>query len=391
MTAQHHGISQLRTLVLEPWDGGSHRAFLDGWISNSRHHFTRIGLPPRRYKWRMRHSPMTFAAEVAERLQGGEEWDVVFCSDMLDLAAFKGLAPLEVARLPTVVYFHENQLTYPVREEAERDLHFAFTNLTTALAADAVWWNSAFHRDEYLEALGKMSARMPDHRPRGAAGSIREKSRVEPPGVDAPRRRPPSPRPPGELHLVWVARWEFDKDPETFFAVLSRLHRSGVPFRLSVFGERFRQAPEVFARARRDLAENIEHWGFVASREEYLEKLAQADVVVSTAQHEFFGMAVVEAIAAGCSPLLPERLAYPEVLSTLNEVERGRHFFDGSVAQLTERLTQWAREALAGVLPPGSDEGCLRAVERFFWNQRAPSLDSALAAVSENFKRRGHR
>jgi len=36
--------------------------------------------------------------------------------------------------------------------------------------------------------------------------------------------------------------------------------------------------------------------------------------VLSTARHEFFGIAVVEALLAGCLPWLPDRLSYPELL-----------------------------------------------------------------------------
>ena len=48
--------------------------------------------------------------------------------------------------------------------------------------------------------------------------------------------------------------------------------------------------------------------------EGYVEALSRADVVVSTAFHEFFGVAVVEAIAAGAFPILPNRLSYPELI-----------------------------------------------------------------------------
>ena len=47
----------------------------------------------------------------------GERWDCLFCSDMLNLAELKGLAPRILGSLPSVLYFHENQLTYPVQVE----------------------------------------------------------------------------------------------------------------------------------------------------------------------------------------------------------------------------------------------------------------------------------
>ena len=48
--------------------------------------------------------------------------------------------------------------------------------------------------------------------------------------------------------------------------------------------------------------------------QEYAALLWAADLVVSTAIHEFFGVAVVEAIYCGCRPVLPWRLSYPELI-----------------------------------------------------------------------------
>ncbi len=53
-------------------------------------------------------------------------------------------------------------------------------------------------------------------------------------------------------------------------------------------------------------------WGYLAKRADYLSLLDQSHLVLSTAQHDFQGLAVLEAVAAGCIPVVPSRLAYPE-------------------------------------------------------------------------------
>ena len=234
----------MHILALEPYYGGSHKAFLDGWSQASRHRWTLLSLPPYKWKWRMRHAAVTFADEVRQRLTQGQRWDGVFCSDMLNLAEFRGLAPGEVAGLPTVFYFHENQLTYPVRVESERDYQFAMTNMTGALAADAVWFNSTFHRDSFLNALETFLGRMPDHQPTDAVPRIGQKAKIHPPGIAPIPER--DDREPGPLRIVWAARWEHDKNPEDFFAALRLVKTRGEAFRLSVVGEQFRESPAVF-------------------------------------------------------------------------------------------------------------------------------------------------
>jgi len=117
----------------------------------------------------------------------------------------------------------------------------------------------------------------------------------------------------GPLRILWPHRWEHDKKPEVFFAALGQLNQLSLDFRLSVLGQSFSQEPEVFADARKTFQHRIDHWGFLESKEEYWRVLADADVVVSTADHEFFGVAVAEAALYGCLPILPRRLAYPEL------------------------------------------------------------------------------
>jgi len=62
------------------------------------------------------------------------------------------------------------------------------------------------------------------------------------------------------------------------------------------------------------LESRIIHAGYLPSRAEYLSRLRGCDIVVSTAIQEFCGLAVIEAMLCGCQPLLPDRLAYPELI-----------------------------------------------------------------------------
>ena len=369
----------MKILALEPYYGGSHRAFLDGWSAHSRHDWTILDLPAYKWKWRMRHSAITLADRVRERLAAGESWDLLFCSDMLNLAEFLGLAPVDVSRLPSAVYYHENQLTYPVRHETERDYHFVLTNLTTALAATSVWFNSAFHRDAFLDALPGFLRRMPDYQPFDAADRIRAKSQVRPPGIDA--FPPRGPRPAGPIRLLWAARWEHDKNPDLFFEALDRAKSRGMTFRLSVIGERFRDAPSVFDRAQDRFADCIDRWGYQKSRETYRAALTEADVIVSTANHEFFGLSVVEAIAAGAYPLLPRRLAYPEILGAEEARRTGGFFYDGDAGDVADRLVELGGRLERNDLWQGDAERGRRLVARFGWRQLAMELDGALGDV----------
>ncbi len=370
----------MNILALEPYYGGSHRAFLDGWIAAGRHRWTLLTLPAHKWKWRMRHAAVTFAAETHDRLARNENWDLLFCSDMLNLAEFKGLAPPPVANLPAVAYFHENQLTYPVRFQNERDYQFAVTNMTTALAADAVWFNSDFHRSEFLDALCAFFKKMPDHQPTESIEQIRRKSEIHPPGVPPIEPAPKATDAP--LHILWAARWEHDKNPEAFFDALRRLEKHQVDFRISVIGEQFRNSPPCFNTALAEFADRIVHWGYQPGRTEYENALTSADVFVSTANHEFFGIGAVEAMLAGAYPLLPDRLAYPEILATDRCSWSLQHLYDGTPDQLARRLSQLAARKTAGSLWP-NDPACIQElVARFRWDRLAPLMDDALQKIA---------
>jgi glycosyltransferase involved in cell wall biosynthesis len=125
---------------------------------------------------------------------------------------------------------------------------------------------------------------------------------------------------------MWSHRWEADKDPATFLRVACRLRDEGLEFRLVLMGDHLDRAQEQFAEELGSLERDgrIVHAGYVGNRAAYVRLLSGVDIAVSTARHEFFGIGVVESIAAGAWPLLPERLAYPEILP---EGLHGEHLY----------------------------------------------------------------
>ena len=322
----------------------------------------------------MHHAAIHFAEEIAHRSAAGEVWDLAWCSDMLDLASFKGLSK-PAADLPAVLYFHENQFAYPLAGGEPVDYTYGFINATSALAADAVWFNSAYNRDSFLEGWVDLVRRMKDARPTAATERLRHKSTLQPQGI-----HPVScgVAVEGPLRILWAARWEHDKDPETFFSALRILAESETPFRLSVIGEQFAESPAIFAEARTEFDAHILHWGYQDSRAAYDAALREADVVVSTARQEFFGVSVVEAASAGAVPVLPRRLAYPEVW---DEQEGPAVFFDGTAEDLASRLDALAERKSAGDLQQDQRDQVSRITEPFWWSHLAPRLDAALEQV----------
>ena len=130
--------------------------------------------------------------------------------------------------------------------------------------------------------------------------------------VEVPKPEFPSPIEAAASPLVvWPHRHEHDKGPDLLLD-LARSHR-GNSIRWALLGERFDQVPEGIKRFREEFAHSIVFDG-CPSRNIYESILGSADWVCSTARHEFFGLAVVESMFAGCMPWVPSGLSYRELL-----------------------------------------------------------------------------
>ncbi len=234
-------------------------AWAEEYARCSRHDVELLTLSGRHWKWRMHGGAVTLARQF---LASGCDPDLLLVSDMLDLTTFLALTREKTSGLPTALYFHENQLTYPwspgdADPVRQRDAHYAFINYTSALAADAVLFNSRYHLEAFAGELPAFLKSFPDQNELGSLALLAAKSAVLPLALDLRRLdqyRPEQPKAATAPPLIlWNHRWEYDKDPEEFFAALFRLQEEGLPFEVAILGESYRQFPPIFAEAQQRL------------------------------------------------------------------------------------------------------------------------------------------
>lgn len=301
--------------LLSPYHTGSHRAWAEGYQRHSRHRVELLTLAGRFWKWRMQGGAVELAEQARRRLKEEAPPAAILATDMVNLPAWLGLLRRSLpSSIPIVLYMHENQLTYPWRPGEAPDLTYGMINWLSQLTADRILFNSRFHLESWFDEAPRLLKHFPDYNHVELIDTVAARASVLPVGIDLPPFERAAPVSSDAPLILWNQRWEYDKRPDRFFALLYRLQADGHPFRLAVAGENFRNAPQEFEEARQRLAERIIHWGFLPSKAEYQRLLCQADLVISTTDHEFFGISVLEAVAAGAFPLLPKRLSYPELI-----------------------------------------------------------------------------
>jgi glycosyltransferase involved in cell wall biosynthesis len=323
----------------------------------------------------MRGGAVTLADALAATVADHGPPDALVASDMVDLAGLLGLTRRVLGDPAVGLYLHEEQIVTGLGPAPRRDREFALTSWRNLVAADHVFVNSACHRDALVDALDALLAGGPDRPHNGHRSAVVAKLSVLHPGVDltgivdgartsdADRGEPPL--------ILWNQRWDHDKRPEALFRVLVKLAEHGVAFRLALAGENRRVDPREFDDVRRRLGDRVVHVGHL-DRPGSVELLLRSDLVVSTARHEWFGMAVVEAIAAGAVPVLPDRLVFPELLPAWSHdaaLYRSR-LYDRLAAVLSD--LDGARRRV---------EGLRGAMAAYGWAEAGPRTDAALDAL----------
>lgn len=370
-SAPDRGRPHPRVWLLSAYAAPSHRA----WARRiralwSEAHWHLLELPGRHFRWRIRGNPLSWLDRLPDPSP-----DLLVATSMVDLATLRGLHP-RLARVPALCYFHENQFAYPSRAGQHPSLDPQMVQLYAALAANRLAFNSAFNRDSFLDGIRALLARMPDEKPSGVAERLAGRSLVLPVPVDAP-----SPAEAGERDprlIGWNHRWEYDKDPDRFADAILALADRGREFRLALLGIRHRNGHPALERLRRALPERIVV-DETPERESYLRWLGRIGIAVSTTRHEFQGLSMLEAAAAGARPLVPDALCYPECFP-----QPYRYPPDAPEA-LVDRLEAWLEQ---GLPPQVSVAAWSTAALASRWREALQSLTDRAAPERGTFSRR---
>lgn len=329
------------------------------------------------------------AAETARHVSQHGEPDVVVATDMVDLASYLGLCrsivPGGLGNAATVLYLHENQFTQPASPNgvgASRGRHLAWNNWRSLVAADHVWSNSQWQLDSMLAALRRLLEDAPDGAEQlPVLESLRNRCSVQPVGCDltdllAERRDDPrdgvaTTRETTEVPLVlWNHRWSHDKGLETAVRSLRTLADEGIGFEVAVVGEDDHHDPSRGESMLAPIADRIVSRGWLPLTD-YRRLLVGADVVVACPLQENFGISAVEAVAAGCVPVVPDDLSFPETID------------EPALRYPSGRLTTRLREVLSDLDGYRALTGpCRGRLARFDWPTVAAAYDSAIEEMA---------
>jgi glycosyltransferase involved in cell wall biosynthesis len=357
----------MRIALVEPYYGGSHKAWADGYAASSRHDVALLTHDARFWKWRMHGGFLTLADQLAADIALNGVPDIILASTMMNVSAFAGAVRHLAPAVPIVVYFHESQFTYPLSPADRVDFTYKMINWASAATADLVIFNSMYHRDVFRDEARTFLNSFPEHKHVDDVDRVIDASIVLPVGVDLPPFHgmdEGGPRPP---LIVWNQRWEHDKGPDELMAILRALIDTGVDFSVAMCGEVFLSVPPKFAEITDMLGDQLVQAGWL-ERDAYVGLLERSSVVLSTAHQEFFGIAIVEAIAAGAHPVLPDRLVYPERVAALG----------ANPEQTLYSSTEEAVVLIRAALDRSADTELMASTHQYDWSVVARQYDAAL-------------
>lgn len=312
--------AQLDILALEPFFGGPRRLMLETIVRCSRHRWTVQKLPARRIERRLTAAAHWFAEQLARHPVGRA--DVLFVSEAMNLADLFRLVPA-LAKKPTVVYFHSNQLPeIGVRTEGPNDL----VNLNTAAAATELWFNSIYHFKRFVGKAAALVERYPELQMRNPIPDLMAKSRVMHPPLDM-----------AKMHEV-MEGYQIPRRKRAIFVDMAEAHAALVNTALRTLDRRGESFSLMVTGPDQGLAADLPR-RVIGERDDVgqIRAVHEAGVMLSARFDATDDMHVIRALAAGCWPIVPASGVYMEMIpERLHEACLYEASVDGLVSKLLD-------------------------------------------------------
>ena len=324
----------MKILLLSAYNSHSHNYWSHLLMDKlSGYDWTFLSLPPRKFYWRIRGNGISWYGNNRDVFM--RDYDVILATSMVDLASIVGLFP-HLGKVHKVIYFHENQFDYPLSAQATQpSTDLMMVNLYSALCADRVVFNSEYNRNSFFSGATKLLKGIDDFSPISVLDDIRIKSTLLAVPIANREDRIEETIPSS---IIWNHRWEYDKNPEDFYKALKILKNKGVDFKLIMMGLQFRNSPDIFNNIKETFKEQILCWG-QQEEKDYIKWLKKGQVIVSTAIHEFQGLAIMAGVQMGAIPIVPSRLSYPQWFSK-------EYLYGSTPEELADRIERCFKASL---------------------------------------------
>jgi glycosyltransferase involved in cell wall biosynthesis len=297
---------KIKILYLESFYSGSHKFFLDNLIKYSDFEIEKIVIEEKTWRLNYEKSALFYFSKI----KNIENYDLIIASSLVDVSVLKGF----YKTFPKVIiYWHENQFEYPNKKSD----YLGLKDLHNFITADVNIFNSSFHKNDFFTKAKKEINKFNLFDLETILGDKYFSSPVIYPGFDMKNVDLSNVNPQIKTHIpiiLWNHRWSKDKDYFMFFSMMRYLKKRDYKFKLNIFGEATLIGNKDFEYFKEQMGDYINKFGYLESKFEYYKEVLNSDIVISTAIEENFGISMVESMYMGLTPVLPNRLSYPELI-----------------------------------------------------------------------------
>jgi hypothetical protein len=296
--------TQLDILALEPYYGGARKAMLETLIRCSRHRWTVLKLPARRMERRLAAAAHWFGEQLSLHWVG--HVDLLFVSDALNLGDLYRLVPA-LSGKPSVAYFHTNFLPAAgAIDESDPDMAAAaaavIANLSTAAAANELWFNSIYHHKTFLHRATAFLQRHAQTFARSPLSDLAKKTRVMVPPTDLHLAEHANQSHPTGREAKTLFVDTRDADCQLISDGLQELQLSTDDFKLLTVGPTSGLSKRLTIEPIADDESSI------------MKAMLRSSIAISGRHEPNWDLGMMTALAAGCWPVAPVGGFYSELI-----------------------------------------------------------------------------